>query len=378
MNKAKLRQKIIRSLRSQGFRLEHGKLLPPKRLSKDRIRQLHSVAVEHQTKRFRAGLDRYEDELISRIANGVEIDLNAFDPTLVEVHPDSADELLFRYARLHWSIPASAGYGRRLRFLVVDQSNEKLVGIIGLADPVFSLRGRDSWIGWDQKQRKTRLWHVMDAFVLGAVPPYSLLLGGKLVAMLAASEEVRRAFARKYGDSRSMIADRRTDGRLALITTTSALGKSSVYNRLRYGDRLMYEPVGFTQGSGDFHFSNGLYDSISTYAHRWCEPSAKREEWGSGFRNRREVVRKCLIKIGITTDWQYHGIRRQVFVIPLATNTRQFLRGEHERLLWYPQAASQLAEWFRDRWWLPRAERDNRYRTFDRESYRLWHHRGKA
>ena len=39
-----------------------------------------------------------------------------------------------------------------------------------------------------------RLRNVMDAFVLGAVPPYRELLCGKLVAMLAASDEVRDAF----------------------------------------------------------------------------------------------------------------------------------------------------------------------------------------
>jgi hypothetical protein len=41
----------------------------------------------------------------------------------------------------------------------------------------------------------------MDAFVLGAVPPYSMLLGSKLVALLATTEEVARAFKRKSGTS---------------------------------------------------------------------------------------------------------------------------------------------------------------------------------
>lgn len=39
-------------------------------------------------------------------------------PKLVVVKPESEHELLFRYACLHRSIPVSAGYGRRLRFLV--------------------------------------------------------------------------------------------------------------------------------------------------------------------------------------------------------------------------------------------------------------------
>jgi len=212
----------------------------------------------------------------------------------------------------------------------------------------------------------------MDAFVLGAVPPYSFLLCGKLVAMLAASDTVRRAFRRKYGGVRSVIRRKVHDGRLALITTTSALGRSSVYNRLRLGDRLLYQSVGFTKGSGEFHFSNGLYGAITEFVEKHCEPTAKQERWGIGFRNRREVIRKCLRALGLSSDWLYHGIKREVFVIPLARNCREFLRGEHSRLQWYHHSEAQIFEYFRDRWMLPRAGRDQRYRTFEAESYRLW------
>jgi hypothetical protein len=32
-----------------------------------------------------------------------------------------------------------------------------------------------------------------------------------------------------------------------------------------------------------------------------------------------------------------------------------------------------LFGWFRERWLLPRAARDDSYRSFEAESYRLWH-----
>ena len=120
-----------------------------------------------------------------------------------------------------------------MRFLVEDAHNGKLIGLFGLCDPVFSVAARDAWIGWDLNARKARLRNVLEAFILGAVPPYSMLLGGKLVAMLCASDEVRRAFQRKYGEGTSLITGAPADGRLALIATTSALGRSSIYNRLR-------------------------------------------------------------------------------------------------------------------------------------------------
>jgi hypothetical protein len=51
--------------------------------------------------------------------------------------------------------------------------------------------------------------------------------------MLCASDEVRGAFQQKYGEGESLITGAAADGRLALIATTSALGRSSIYNRLR-------------------------------------------------------------------------------------------------------------------------------------------------
>ncbi|MEF3169229.1 MAG: DUF4338 domain-containing protein [Deltaproteobacteria bacterium] len=372
INTVDLREQIIRSLLAQGFRIQDGQVLPPEDLSKERIRKLHETAVKYRIERAREGLFRIEKDLLRFVASGHEVDPMRMSPRLVEVEPGSEEELLFRYAKLHWSIPVSAGYGRRLRFLVVDDTNGKLIGVIGLGDPVYSLGPRDKWIGWTPSDREKRLRHVMDAFVLGAVPPYSFLLCGKLVAMLAASDTVRRAFKKKYGGTRTVIRRRIHDGRLALITTASALGRSSVYNRIRFEDRLLYQNVGFTKGSGEFHFSNGLYGAITEFAEKHCKPTAKQERWGTGFRNRREVIKKCLAALGLSSNWIYHGIEREIFVIPLAENTREFLRGEHAHLRWYRHPETRLFEYFRDRWMLPRASWDERFRSWSREDWLIW------
>jgi len=372
LDAAGLKKKIIKSLCAQGFRVKNGVILPPKDLSKDNIRKLHYTAVKHRIEQAQKGLFRKEDDLLQHIASGKEVVPSRIAPRIVEVYPNTIEELLFRYASLHWSIPVSSGYGRRLRFLIIDDNNEKLMGLIGLGDPVYNLSPRDKWIGWDLHDRQKRLSNVMDAFVLGAVPPYSFLLCGKFVAMLVASDIVRQAFKRKYGGVRSLISRNVHDGRLALVTTTSALGRSSVYNRLRLADRLLYQSVGFTKGSGEFHFSNGLYGAIAQFAEEHCEPTAKQKRWGNGFRNRREVIKMCLPALGLSSDWLYHGIKREVFVVPLARNSRQFLRGEHTRLIWYHNTVEQIFEYFRERWMIPRLGWDERYRDFEPESYRLW------
>lgn len=367
-----LRARVHRSLLRQGFEIRDGAIMVPAVRDKGELRALHHEAVMYNRSRSRAGLERHEGRLLSRIANGPDIDPELIVPELVEVQPKSEEELLFRYVRLHWSIPVSAGYGRRLRFIVRDRSNGMLIGIIGLGDPVFGLGPRDRWVGWDFAARRRRLKHVMDLFVLGAVPPYSGLLCGKLVALLATSREVRQAFQRKYGGRQAYISRHTFDGGLAMLTTTSALGRSSVYNRLRYRGRTVYHSVGFTRGTGDFHFSNGCYSALRQLAESHCKATAKHDSWGGGFRNRRELVRKALPLLGLSTRLQSHGVRREVFAVPLATNTTAFLCGADDRLTHYGESADDLFQWFRERWLLPRASRTRRYRSFRRETYRLW------
>ncbi len=367
-----LRDRIVRSLEKQGFQVRSGLLVPPDTRDKSIVRELHEEAVRHRVERGRLGLERHEDRLLTRIAEGHEVCPARIRPRLVMVRRGSEEELLFRYARLHWSIPVSAGYGRRLRFVVYDESNGKLIGIFGLGDPVFGLGPRDRWVGWDRDGKKARLQCIMDLFVLGAVPPYSALLCGKLIALLALSREVRQAFQEKYGGARAFISGKALDGRLALLTTTSALGRSSLYNRLRYRGERVFQSVGFTRGSGDFQFSDGFYDDLRRFALERCDATAKHARWGQGFRNRRELVRKALPLLGLSRELVYHGVEREIFLAPLASNAADFLRGEHPHLSSYGRTAEELFQWFRERWLLPRAVRDDRYRDFDPQSYRLW------
>jgi Domain of unknown function (DUF4338) len=367
-----LRERIELSLRKQGFDIQAGRVVIPADLDKADLRRLHSQAVAHRREQARSGLERHQKRLLGWIANGTEVHPDAVTPRLVEVERGSEEELLFRFVAVHWSIPVSSGYGRRLRFLVVDSANGKLMGIFGLGDPVFNLGVRDEWVGWDKKQRQTHLQHVMEAFVVGAVPPYSSLLGGKLVAMLIAAREVRRAFAKRYADKPALISGRALAGKLALVTTQSALGRSSIYNRVRYGERPLLEPLGYTAGYGEFHFANGLYGALSEYALKYCEPTAKAEAWGTGFRNRREVIKKSLVSLGLPTDWVHHGIRREVYAIPLAKRTREFLRGQTTRPGWLDLSTADLADHWRERWLLPRATRRDEYRAFCRDDYTLW------
>ena len=367
-----LKFRITASLKRQGFELRDGQFSLPSILDKHKLRELHTESVHQKIELRKNGLIRRELSLLKRFASGEEVVPEEIHPELIEVKPGSDEEFLFRYATLHWSIPVSSGYGRRIRFLVIDTNTGKLMGLFGLGDPVFSLKDRDSWIGWNHEDRRQRLHHVVDAYVLGAVPPYSFLLGGKLIALLATSNEVREAFRRKYEGRASLIQGRKLPGQIALITTTSALGRSSLYNRLALDGRLAFERVGHTKGFGEFHFSNGVYDSMAEFAKANSAATAKHVSWGGGFRNRREVVQKTLAKLEISQDWRNHGINREIYAAPLARNTYRFLRGKGSQLEYYNQSKIQLFEWYRERWLLPRSKNDKRYKNWQPSEWALW------
>jgi len=368
----RLRRAIHASLKAQGFTVAKDRVSFRQKNDKRSIRKRHEHAVAKKAELANPALARHEAKLLKYIASGHELDPARIKPKLVQVQPDTEHSRLFRYACLHWSIPISDGYGRRLRFLIFDENINKLMGLFALGDPVYAIRDRDRWVGWDAISKSERLYHVMDAYVLGAVQPYSRLLTGKLVALAITTNEVRDAFAARYGNRRTLISGKKRKPHLALITTTSALGRSSIYNRVKYRKRLVMQSVGFTNGWGEFHFSNGVYDDLSRFAGKHCAPTAKNEVWGAGFRNRRELVRKALAKLGFPQEMLNHGIRRELFVAPLATNARRFLRKEVDTLRYFNLPFKKVVRFWRERWLLPRAERDSSYQDFDSEEWRLW------
>ena len=124
-----------------------------------------------------AFLDRALCKLLPHFADGSEIDPSRIRLRLVRVLSDTSEADLFRMATLTWSVPVSCGFGRRLRYLVWDDGHDRIAGIIALGDPVFNLSVRDTLIGWTVEERSHRLVNLLDAYVLGAVPPYNRLLG---------------------------------------------------------------------------------------------------------------------------------------------------------------------------------------------------------
>ncbi|HZT72952.1 MAG TPA: Druantia anti-phage system protein DruA [Terriglobales bacterium] len=362
-----LRRAIHRHLLDLGFSKNCDGYFVDAELTKQKIRDLHAAQRRQILERNRSFIADHGLGLASHFATGRQVDPASIDPELVEVAAESLESRLFRLACLLWSVPVSQGFGRRLRFLVRDRQNGCLIGLFALGDPVFNLSARDSWIGWSHEDRCERLVHVMDAYVVGAVPPYSQLIGGKLVAALTASSEVMKVYERKYIGREAVISKKKNRARLVLLTTTSALGRSSIYNRLAIPNGPRFLRIGTTKGFGHFHLSGAIFESLRDFLEATGHPYASGHRFGMGPNWRIRVARTALEKIGIEGNAILkHGVEREVYAIPLASNWQEILLGKHKNVRSCTLPASEIADFCVNRWIVPRAARDKRYKRFAR------------
>lgn len=249
-----LKRKLRRHLRAIGFYKSRNGELQIEGGGKEIVRALHRVQREDRIKENKDVLVTRAPRLFHHFSSGKNIDPSKISPVIERISSGTQHGDLFRLASLTWSVPVSNGFGRRLRYLVWDENNGKLMGLIAIGDPVFNLAVRDRLIGWSSKDRSARLVNIMDAYVLGAIPPYNQLLGGKLVACLLRSRELYDDFASAYGDTTGIISGEGKKARLLAVTTSSSMGRSSVYNRLKLDGVKYMESIGFT-GGGDIFIS---------------------------------------------------------------------------------------------------------------------------
>lgn len=250
--------------------------------TKDAIRVAHREQREAKLQANRKFLRARSSALLKYFASGCEINVANINVEMEPIRGGARESDIFRLASLSWSIPVSSGFGRRIRYLVWDTAHEKLMGIIALGDPVYNLKARDSFVGWDVHQRKSRLAGVLDAYVLGAVPPYSFLLGGKLIACLVRTSNVARDFREKYVGRAGIISGIYKNPELAMVTTSSALGRSSVYNRLKLDGHQYFTSVGYSQGWGHFHIPDELFMQLREYLREVGHPYVDGHAYGTG------------------------------------------------------------------------------------------------
>ncbi len=188
--------------------------------------------------------------------------------------------------------------------------------------------------------------NIMDLGVCGAIAPYSELIGGKLIAALMGSTEIRTLFKSRYNGKRykfpSIIASSNKgkavyrDANLMCLTTTSLYGvASSQYNKIKFlkkdfpeletdviwNEAKKNKQSQKTKGQGVYHFSNEtskLLNILTRKKKGYVEVNNKFGEGTAPKLRKARVGIDCLVdysKSNISLDTFFaHSIQRKNYV----------------------------------------------------------------
>ena len=132
--------------------------------SKDTIRAMHLAARMRDLSAAQNWITNAWRLRGRYFANGADINPERIHPKIVPVRT-TAEQDIYRLARYTWSLPYSRGYGRRLRFLILDAGHDNAVmGILGLQSPPIDFSLRDQRIVYPEGRKVENVNQTMDIF----------------------------------------------------------------------------------------------------------------------------------------------------------------------------------------------------------------------
>ena len=169
---------------------------------------------------------------------------------------------------------------------------------------------------------------VVDVSVCGAVAPYNSILGGKLVALLMASQEVREAYRNRYSRQVSIISSQMAGraifrpAELKVLTTTSLYGNgSSQYNRLRLRAKdypnleqdIEWLQLAKTAGFGTVHLGPTTVKVLREVSERTHRARRINNRFGEGASPRLRQIREAVDILGMDSSAVLHHATPRIF-----------------------------------------------------------------
>lgn len=98
------------------------------------------------------------------------------------------------------SLPLESQIGRQIMLGIKETNSNKFVGFIRMASPVLSIKPRNDFFGEQVKVAQVNK-HMINGAIIVPVQPFGYnYLGGKLLALISSSHEVREMLKEKYGE----------------------------------------------------------------------------------------------------------------------------------------------------------------------------------
>lgn len=261
-------------------------------------------------------------------------------PRLV-LSTDSSEEWTALRVLIHTQ-QHSGAIGRCLNFFVVDDTTSKYLGLISVASDFLDLRCRDEEIGWTREQRTfdQRVKHTAICSTIVPVQPFGYnYVGGKLLSLLALSDDVARLWEQTYGSL------------LAGMTTTSLYGSTksmSQYDNLRYWKRM-----GLSSGSSPIRMS----ESVRSRAYEWAKTNLPQvyekyvlQSDGKVRDRQNRFLVNLYARLKISTQDYRSDHLRGVYFARRYINSDPFLRNEISQDQLVPLSADLSVEALTDLW----------------------------
>jgi len=340
----------------------------------EELRQLSSVILHQARIRRLQESWRFVDSLqrrgiASQFAAGISLDTEAIRPDL-QICETKEDREIFEFCRLTQSVPSAHLLYRQLPFLIRDIAHPQraLMGILGLSSSVYSMGARDQFLGWtvgNGSRRRVGLNSLLQLTVCMAVPPYSFLRAGRLIASLVLTDKVAEHFIKRY-------RTKRNGPNLLGIVTISAKGlHAPIFNRIKLRSGGLYQRIGCTSGYSSLLFSESTLASAKALVVR-CDGSCPDNRAISTLKralNLCDIPRESFLKSG--------SPKGVYLAVPDSAALKALRSGKVNYLPPYPTVDAAVSLWKEDmRKALSKREIVEKVRSFDPASCRATRERG--
>jgi len=256
-------------------------------------------------------------------------EIESLDP-YVEIVDDPKESTKWAAVRrmIH-TMDFTANPGRNVKINVKDRVSGKLLGQISLASDVTAMAVRDNFIGWtkDNKFVDGKLNNTTIASTIVCTQPLGYnFLGGKLIAMMTTTPEVRAYWKSKY------------DNILIAVGTTSLYGIHSQYNGIPLF-KTLGESAGKISMKPDDKFYDPWHQWIKENHSDWYDENITRERARNGANMgyeangpvsgiKQKILGQIFKECGIKATQYHHGFKRGVYMAMMYENGCEYLRNE--------------------------------------------------
>ena len=265
-------------------------------------------------------------------------EIENLDP-IIEFTKNASEWTLVR--KLIHTMDWNANPGRNQKYYVKDRTTDKILGLVSLGSDVTSIKVRDDFLGWkkENKFEEHKLNNTAIASTIVCVQPLGFnMLGGKLIASMTTSSNVREQWKKDYDDL------------LVGITTTSLYGIHSQYNGI---------PLWKTLGESNGKILIKPDDSVYLIWNQWLKENHYEEHLKavSNTGPKQNVINRIFRHLEIKPKNYEHGFKRGVYFANIYENGKEFLRSEIKEKDLVMKPKYQQDTDYINNWWKPKAIR---------------------